>query len=586
MKKTLTILCAFAAFQATQAQVTIQRLVDINISSMHCSPTFREYNNALFFDAGFGLNGNIGTEPWVYRQTNDCPYGFYRTSPAFSLSPIFFTTINNKLLFTATDPVNGNKLWTTDGTAAGTTVLKNPSANYNTVLVNCFSSGPAYSNTQFAVLNNKFIFNAKDSIHGEEVFISDATGPGTQLLIDVDTAHFGNGSPVFSSPTDFITVGNKVFFSAQNLKYSYELWVTDGTPAGSKLTKDIYPGNRFQSGYAGPSYFTAFNQKLYFSASDSIHGLELWMSDGSTAGTVMVSDINTGIAGSAPDALYAYKGKLYFAATTAANGHELWTTDSATGTTALLKDLTAGGNSLITEYTPYNGKLYFVNNGSELWSTDGTTAATVLVKSGLSSASRLALFGGKLYFESLGDLWVSDGTTAGTLAVVGATGFSPRFDVSGKLLCFGFSATNKFLLCDSNQQISTIAASNVSPYGDIVKFGNAAYFEGTSTSGGLYALYRIGETITNCTPVSSIESVEHIQFTVYPNPTAGRFVLETTAYQGKHMALSNTIGQTVHTQTLSNSQTPIDISHQPSGLYFIHIYEGNKVVGTQKIAIE
>jgi hypothetical protein len=64
----------------------------------------------------------------------------------------------------------------------------------------------------------------------------------------------------------------------------------------------------------------------------------------------------------------------------------------------------------------------------------------------------------------------------------------------------GFSATNKFLLCDSNQQISTIAASNVSPYGDIVKFGNAAYFEGTSTSGGLYALYRIGETITNCTP--------------------------------------------------------------------------------------
>jgi ELWxxDGT repeat protein len=119
----------------------------------------------------------------------------------------------------------------------------------------------------------------------------------------------------------------------------------------------------------------------------------------------MVSDINTGIAGSAPDALYAYKGKLYFAATTAANGHELWTTDSATGTTALLKDLTAGGNSLITEYTPYNGKLYFVNNGSELWSTDGTTAGTVLVKSGLSSASRLALFGGKLYFESLGDLW-------------------------------------------------------------------------------------------------------------------------------------------------------------------------------------
>jgi len=99
-------------------------------------------------------------------------------------------------------------------------------------------------------------------------------------------------------------------------------------------------------------------------------------------------------------------------------------------------------------------------------------------------------------------------------------------------------------------------------------------------------LYRIGETITNCTPVSGIESVAHIQFTVYPNPTVGRFVLETTAYQGKHIALSNTLGQTVYTQTLSNSQTPIDISHQPNGLYFIHIYEGNKVVGTQKIAIE
>ncbi|NIP52547.1 MAG: hypothetical protein GWN61_15505, partial [candidate division Zixibacteria bacterium] len=43
-----------------------------------------------------------------------------------------------------------------------------------------------------------------------------------------------------------------------------------------------------------PSSLINVNGTLFFAASDGIHGYELWKSDGTAAGTVMVKDINPG----------------------------------------------------------------------------------------------------------------------------------------------------------------------------------------------------------------------------------------------------------------------------------------------------
>jgi ELWxxDGT repeat protein len=79
---------------------------------------------------------------------------------------------------------------------------------------------------------------------------------------------------------------------------------------------------------SNPQFLTDVNGTLYFSATDGVHGTELWKSDGTSAGTVIVEDINPGIGESNPENLTRVDGTLYFSATNAVNGTELWTLGS------------------------------------------------------------------------------------------------------------------------------------------------------------------------------------------------------------------------------------------------------------------
>ncbi len=71
-----------------------------------------------------------------------------------------------------------------------------------------------------------------------------------------------------------------------------ELWKTDGSVAGTVLVKDIAPGQRF--GYVPYSSYplglTVLGGTLYFSASNGLER-ELWKSDGTTAGTTLAVDV-------------------------------------------------------------------------------------------------------------------------------------------------------------------------------------------------------------------------------------------------------------------------------------------------------
>ena len=71
-----------------------------------------------------------------------------------------------------------------------------------------------------------------------------------------------------------------------------ELWRTDGTAAGTVIVKDVMPGN----GSSYPDQMTAMNDILYFVDADGVtgteqSGAELWRSDGTTAGTYVVKDL-------------------------------------------------------------------------------------------------------------------------------------------------------------------------------------------------------------------------------------------------------------------------------------------------------
>src|SRR5215211_5963222 len=140
-------------------------------------------------------------------------------------------------------------------------------------------------------------------------------------------------------PYNLTTVGNTVYFSAYNGINGSELWKSDGTAAGTMLVKQIDPG---ETGYAYLGNLTAVDNTLFFTVADATHGVELWRSDGSTKGTALVKDINPGVAGASPSALTNINGTLFFDADDGVHGRELWTSDGTDHGTALAYDLAPG----------------------------------------------------------------------------------------------------------------------------------------------------------------------------------------------------------------------------------------------------
>ena len=112
-----------------------------------------------------------------------------------------------------------------------------------------------------------------------------------------------------SSPREFVTAGNQVFFVATTPAAGVGLWKTDGTEGGTILLHG-FGGIREQR-----FWLTALGDGVLFAADDVVTGDELWRSDGTAAGTMQVRDIQTGVIGSNPHDLVAMNGRVFSADT-------------------------------------------------------------------------------------------------------------------------------------------------------------------------------------------------------------------------------------------------------------------------------
>ncbi|RFS15332.1 ELWxxDGT repeat protein [Emticicia sp. C21] len=172
--------------------------------------------------------------------------------------------------------------WKSDGTPGGTTKIitttgTRPQANIRT-------------KENIIPFGNKALLIASDYYNNLnfELWITDGTPAGTFLLKDINTP--GRASDIKNVKVVSGKGALKAFFSANNGTLGEELWVTDGTPDGTKLVKDIYPG----SNSSLPSDFVQLQDKVLFSATEPTHGRELWITDGTEAGTELVKDIYPG----------------------------------------------------------------------------------------------------------------------------------------------------------------------------------------------------------------------------------------------------------------------------------------------------
>ena len=180
-----------------------------------------------------------------------------------------------------------------------------------------------------------------------------------------------------------ILVRTQHFFVANDGIHGKELWITDGTENGTIMVKDINP-----DGDSKPSQLTYLENTLYFSAKNGTHGRELWKSDGTEGGTTLVLDVNpSGNAFIDDDAFITTKGSyVYFFATDGINGYELWKSDGSSEGTTMVKDIGPNEKSGLGRYHLFRmGDNFYFSGYSDvgrcaLWKSDGTENGTVLVK--------------------------------------------------------------------------------------------------------------------------------------------------------------------------------------------------------------
>ncbi|HEY4588459.1 MAG TPA: ELWxxDGT repeat protein, partial [Thermoanaerobaculia bacterium] len=193
------------------------------------------------------------------------------------------------------------EVWRTDGTPEGTYRL--PSG--------------LHSPSKLYVFRDAVYFSAYDDpSRPPGLYRMGLDGSHPTLLADADLGP----SLGYPSPPPFVPAGDRLFFAAADRDRDQELWVTDGTPAGTHRVRDVQPG----AGSSYPQDLTAAGGLLYFTADDGEHGRELWVSDGTEAGTRIADDLNPGGFSSSPSSLAATPSTLFFGADDGTTGVEPW----------------------------------------------------------------------------------------------------------------------------------------------------------------------------------------------------------------------------------------------------------------------
>lgn len=552
IKKSLLTLIMFTS--AFSLSVQAQELVkDINVGSQSSYPDhFVEVNGTAYFSAltpqnGYELWKSDGTEAGTVMVKDIVP-------GTASSGPKFLTNVNGVLFFNATTTNGGNELWKSDGTAAGTVVVKyiNPSQGV-------YGGSDPYDLT---AVNGILFFTAKNGVqnNGRELYKSDGTEAGTVMVKDI----YLGGSD--SDPDDLININGTLFFSADNGS-GRNLWKSDGTEAGTVLVKQIC--NNTNRPWTCCPFFRNVNGVLFFvpiNNSSNTSGSELWKSDGTEAGTVLVKNIRIGEGGS-DKYMEVANGLLYFRAKDDVNGEELWKSDGTASGTVIVKDINPGfASSYPGKLTEYSGSIYFVadngTSGYELWRSDGSNSGTNMVidiypGAGSASPGLFLPFNNDLYFRALNSnnsitTWKTDGTAGGTT------------EHSNSNLEYG---------------LWNVAGQEISPACVIV---NDVLFYGMSSSGTGKELWKFKPSTAAIPEAEMISS----QLLIYPNPSNGIFQLtfENMQITNAKLEIYNVLGVKVYTASNVQQQMQIDLSSASKGLYFVRVYSEGKMVN-QKIII-
>jgi ELWxxDGT repeat protein len=360
-----------------------------------------------------------GSEPWVSDNTaaGTKLLDDINTAPGDS-SPFGFAELGVEVLFSADDGSTGTELWSSDGTSAGTVQVKD-------IWSGNLSSAPAL----ITVINGVAYFSADDGYAGTEMWATHGVVGDPVRVADIyGGLHNTPNGPVpnASFPGPYVDFAGKVFFPAtQGPDTNVELfsYAGNGMPVSATLVKEVNPSSTNGS---HPRGLVVANNKLFFVADDGTNGEQLWVSDGTNAGTTSLKQASNPKDALKQSSLAVVGQQVFFAALDGTKGRELWVSDGTLAGTKLVDDINPSGDSNPDGFAVINDTLYFAatdkNSDRELWMKAGAAAAqrvAAINPTGSSKPDSLVVAGDTLFFVADDgvhgrELCVSKGTSATT----------------------------------------------------------------------------------------------------------------------------------------------------------------------------
>lgn len=352
-----------------------------------CVAGSEEKGYLAYFCADDGVHGE---ELWATDGTPEGTYMVKDIYEGFSTSNILWLTrFNDKVIFSATgDSQDGQEIWISDGTADGTYMV----ANVN-------EWGDSEPRGLCQLNENQFVFFAKDDdastvgTNGQWwLYVSDGTAEGTSLVKEVNSM-FPGREPIDNRTGDVVRVGRKVFFIADvanvngdEVTYGDEVWVTDGTPEGTKMIMDINT-EKDPAGLEGSTrgaaiahFLNFYNKKLFFKAWSWASGNEPWAYDLETGEAYEIFNTNDtfnpdntdeagvpmGNGGGVTKTGYPAFGHVFFRSSTPSTGNELGMTNCEKGNYKIFDISTNinvdNGNTWPDDGVEFDGKYVFCCN--------------------------------------------------------------------------------------------------------------------------------------------------------------------------------------------------------------------------------
>jgi ELWxxDGT repeat protein len=402
------------------------------------------FKNSLYFNV---RNTTEGSDIWKSDGTTT---GTKLVKRMGKLTPYFLSNLSNlsqpHFLIRQDDgnefTFDNYQLWKTNGTAKGTTLVKD------------LGKWDNYFWGDIHKWNDKFyfksaVYNTTTNTNNYELWQTDGTNTGTKLI-----KRLGINQP--KSIFDNIQNNQNLYFTTVQddgdweTPDPYQLWKTNGTTTGSTLVKNLGKWNHYYFGdnlsdWNGKVYFTS----AVYNTTTKTNNYELWQTDGTTTGTKLLKRLGI----NKPHEIYSWiddNQNLYFSTVQGndsdgnsnPDNYQLWKTDGTATGTQLVKNLGKWG--YYGNVDDWNGKVYFTSavynsitktNNYELWQTDGTKTGTKLVKKlGINQPSE-GFYNDhgvsddqNLYFMTFQDdgnwetldtrrLWKTDGTTTGTTLI-------------------------------------------------------------------------------------------------------------------------------------------------------------------------